>query len=144
MNSFLFPFLDFLHSHKSHDSDNWKHSSIEKLFLYRINLNGILPRIQISRVQENCDLWKPHDLPVFVTVFDIQDLRKLPTPRIFILIFLQVKSINIRFKYKIYIFWINTYIFVLSAVSKVLFWFQVNSEFLIYLITLSKSTFICT
>ena len=79
------------------------------------------PRIKISCVQVNGGSRKLHDLPVFVTVFDIQDLRKLPTPRIFILIFLQVKSINIRFKYKIYILGINTYIFVLSTVSNVLF-----------------------
>ena len=69
---------------------------LKKIYFYIfINLNENFPRIKIGCKQENRRPGKLHDLPVFVTVFDIQDLRKLPTPRIFILIFLQVKSINI-------------------------------------------------
>ena len=66
------------------------------------------PRIKISCEQEDCGPRKLHDLPVFVAVFDIQDLSKLPTPRIFIFIFLQEKSTNIGVEYKIYIYLRNT------------------------------------
>ena len=53
------------------------------------------PPIKISCVQVKCDPRKLHDLPVSVTVLDIQDLSQLPTPRIFIPIFLQVKDWSI-------------------------------------------------
>ena len=68
------------------------------------------PCIQISCVQVNCGPRKLHDLPVFVTVFDILDLSQLPAPRISVLIFLQVKSINMRVKYKIFHEEIPTYL----------------------------------